>query len=50
MQTPETLDEIRSDCLADDIDIPWPDARHWSEAEAVRYFESGATIVNVLEP
>ena len=46
-QTPETLDEMRSNCLADDIDIPWPDAQHWSEAEAVRYFESGGMIVPI---
>ena len=42
--TETQLDDIRSDCLADDVDIPWPEAKHWNEDEAIKFFESGGTI------
>ena len=41
--THEKLDQIRSDALADDIDIE-EIMQHWSEAEATRYFESGGAV------
>ena len=37
------LEDIQSDCLADDVDIDYERMQHWSEAEATRYFESGGT-------
>ena len=39
-----TLDQLRSDCLADDIDIDLQEMQHWSEEEATRYFESGGVV------
>ena len=31
LMTPAELQSLRADCMADDIDIPWPDAQHWTE-------------------
>jgi hypothetical protein len=36
------LDDIRAECLADDIDIP-AEAVSWIECEARTFFESGGT-------
>ncbi|KAL1522309.1 hypothetical protein AB1Y20_017301 [Prymnesium parvum] len=40
----ERLHEIRADCLADDIEIP-PEAVSWVESEAIKFFESGGTLL-----
>ena len=34
--TPEELNSIRADCMADDIDAPWPDAQNWTQVRSSR--------------
>jgi len=41
--TMEELDDIRAECLADDIDIP-EEAASWVKGEAIKFFESGGTL------
>ena len=40
--TMEQLEDIRSECMADDIDIP-EEATSWISTEAHKFFESGGT-------
>ena len=43
--TVDALERIRAECMADDVEIDATRMRHWSEAEAERYFGSGGTIM-----
>lgn len=40
--TMQELEDVRTDCMADDIDIP-EEALSWIPSEAVKFFESGGT-------
>jgi pimeloyl-ACP methyl ester carboxylesterase len=48
--TEERLCKIQSDALADDIPIDWATMKDWTEADAIRFFESGGEEVPSVSP
>lgn len=43
MLSQETLEDLRADAMADDVDIT-PECKTWSREQAIAYFESGGTV------